>query len=399
MFAAFFYLLRQRGLHVSLNEWMTLLEGMEKGLHHSTLTGFYHLCRAIVVKNETEFDRFDQIFLEFFKNVPYTGELPEDLLDWLNHPSEDLKRTIADLRSAGFPDETLEELLKMLEERLKEQTEEHNGGNYWVGTQGRTPWGNSGWHPNGIRIGGQSMHRTAMMVAGERKFRDFRRDNTLDTRQFQVALKRLRQYSGLVELPPTEFDVDNTIQDTAEKGGMLTVRYKRPRQNTVKVLLLMDSGGSMDYYAQLCSALFQAVSKVGHFKDLKVYYFHNCVYGRVYDNPSLLPSGALQTDWLLSNLSSEYKVIFVGDAQMAPYELTGGWYYNRDRDPSAPKCGMDWLLRFRDKYPNAIWLNPSDRPSWGQYWCETYDQIAAVFPMFPLTVQGLEDGMKKLLAR
>ena len=172
MFAAFFYLLRQRGLHVSLNEWMTLLEGMEKGLHHSTLTGFYHLCRAIVVKNETEFDRFDQIFLEFFKNVPYTGELPEDLLDWLNHPSEDLKRTIADLRSAGFPDETLEELLKMLEERLKEQTEEHNGGNYWVGTQGRTPWGNSGWHPNGIRIGGQSMHRTAMMVAGERKFRD-----------------------------------------------------------------------------------------------------------------------------------------------------------------------------------------------------------------------------------
>lgn len=153
MFAAFFYLLRQRGLHVSLNEWMTLLEGMEKGLHHSTLTGFYHLCRTIVVKNETEFDRFDQIFLEFFKDVPYTGELPEDLLDWLNHPSEDLKRTIADLRAAGFPDETLEELLKMLEERLKEQTEEHNGGNYWVGIQGRTPWGNNGWHPNGIRIG------------------------------------------------------------------------------------------------------------------------------------------------------------------------------------------------------------------------------------------------------
>ena len=141
MFAAFFYLLRQRGLHVSLNEWMTLLEGMEKGLHHSTLTGFYHLCRAIVVKNETEFDRFDQIFLEFFKNVPYTGELPEDLLDWLNHPSEDLKRTIADLRSAGFPDETLEELLKMLEERLKEQTEEHNGGNYWVGHPGPHPLG------------------------------------------------------------------------------------------------------------------------------------------------------------------------------------------------------------------------------------------------------------------
>ena len=245
MFAAFFYLLRQRGLHVSLNEWMTLLEGMEKGLHHSTLTGFYHLCRAIVVKNETEFDRFDQIFLEFFKNVPYTGELPEDLLDWLNHPSEDLKRTIADLRSAGFPDETLEELLKMLEERLKEQTEEHNGGNYWVGTQGRTPWGNSGWHPNGIRIGGQSMHRTAMMVAGERKFRDFRKDNKLDTRQFQMAFRTLRQLSAQEWSAEKELDVDATIHDTCESAGRLEIRYKNPRKNTVKVLLLMDSGGSM----------------------------------------------------------------------------------------------------------------------------------------------------------
>ena len=258
MFAAFFYLLRQRGLHVSLNEWMTLLEGMEKGLHHSTLTGFYHLCRAIVVKNETEFDRFDQIFLEFFKDVPYTGELPEDLLDWLNHPSEDLKRTIADLRAAGFPDETLEELLKMLEERLKEQTEEHNGGNYWVGTQGRTPWGNNGWHPNGIRIGGQSMHRTAMMVAGERKFRDFRKDNKLDTRQFQMAFRTLRQLSAQERSAEKELDVDATIHDTCESAGRLEIRYKNPRKNTVKVLLLMDSGGSMDYYSGLCSQLFQA---------------------------------------------------------------------------------------------------------------------------------------------
>ena len=228
MFAAFFYLLRQRGLHVSLNEWMTLLEGMEKGLHHSTLTGFYHLCRAIVVKNETEFDHFDQIFLEFFKDVPYTGELPEDLLDWLYHPSEDLKRTIADLRAAGFPDETLEELLKMLEERLKEQTEEHNGGNYWVGTQGRTPWGNNGWHPNGIRIGGQSMHRTAMMVAGERKFRDFRKDNKLDTRQFQMAFRTLRQLSAQERSAEKELDVDATIHDTCESAGRLEIRYKNP---------------------------------------------------------------------------------------------------------------------------------------------------------------------------
>ena len=148
MFVAFFYLLRQRGLDVSPNEWMTLLEGMEKGLHKSSLTGFYHLCRAIVVKSEVEFDRFDQVFLEFFKDIPFNGDLPEEMLEWLEHPSEDLKRTIEELMTAGFPDETMEELLKLLQERLEEQDAEHNGGSKWVGTQGRTPWGNSGWHPD-----------------------------------------------------------------------------------------------------------------------------------------------------------------------------------------------------------------------------------------------------------
>ena len=185
---------------------MTLLEGMEKGLHHSTLTGFYHLCRAVVVKSETEFDRFDQVFLEFFKDVPYTGELPEELMNWLNHPSDDLRRTVEELRGAGFPEEDLETLLRRLEQKLKEQTEEHNGGRYWVGTQGFTPWGNSGWHPNGLRIGGESMHRTAMAVAGERKFRDFRKDNTLDTRQFQMAFRTLRQLSAQEQSAEKELD-------------------------------------------------------------------------------------------------------------------------------------------------------------------------------------------------
>ena len=234
MFVAFFYLLRQRGLDVSLNEWMTLLEGMEKGLHRSSLTGFYHLCRSIVVKSEVEFDRFDQVFLEFFQDIPFKGDLPEEMLEWLEHPSEDLKRSIEELRSAGFPDETMEELLKLLEERLKEQDAEHNGGSKWVGTQGRTPWGNSGWHPNGIRIGGQGRHRTAMAVAGERKFRDFRKDNTLDTRQFQMAFRLLRQLSVQAESSDKELDVDNTIHDTCENAGSLKIRYKNPRKNTVK---------------------------------------------------------------------------------------------------------------------------------------------------------------------
>ena len=233
MFVEFFYLLRERGLKISLNEWMTLLLGLEKGLHGSSLTGFYQLCRAVLIKTEADFDRFDQVFLEFFKGVPFEGELPEDLMDWLNHPTEDLQRSIEQLQAMGFQDETLEELLKRLEERLKEQTEEHNGGNYWVGTQGRSAFGNNGWHPNGIRVGGQSRHRTAMMVAGERKYRDFRKDNTLDVRQFQTAFRLLRQLSVQSDTTDREVDVDGTIHDTCENAGLLHVRWKKPRKNAV----------------------------------------------------------------------------------------------------------------------------------------------------------------------
>ena len=286
----------------------------------------------------------------------------------------------------------------MLKERMLEQNEEHNGGNYWVGTHGMSTFGNAGLSPVGIRVGGRSMYRRAFRVAGERKFRDFRRDNTLDTRQFQVALRHLRQFSGLVDLPPTEFDVDSTIKDTADNGGVLKVRYKRPRENTVKVLLLMDSGGSMDYYAQLCSALFQAVSKSGHFKDLKVYYFHNCPYGRLYNAPTLMGRDSVPTDWVLSNLPGDYKLILVGDAQMAPYELMGG-YYGRSERAGGPQCGMDWLRLLKGRFRHTVWLNPSRRPDWGEYWCQTYDAIARELPMFPLTVDGLEEGMKKLLVR
>ena len=318
MFVAFFYLLRQRGLDVSPNEWMTLLEGMEKGLHRSSLTGFYYLCRAIVVKSEVEFDRFDQVFLEFFQDIPFKGDLPDEMMEWLEHPSEDLKRTIEELRDFGFPEESMEELLKLLEERLQEQDAEHNGGSKWVGTQGRTPWGNSGWHPNGIRIGGKGRFRTAMAVASERKFRDFRKDNTLDTRQFQMAFRLLRQLSVQAESNDKELDVDNTIHDTCENAGSLKIRYKNPRKNTVKVLLLMDSGGSMEYYAGLCSMLFQAATKSNHFKELHTYYFHNCIFSSLYQSPQLWRSGEVPTEWVLQNFDSSYKVIIVGDAAMNP---------------------------------------------------------------------------------
>ena len=397
MFSDFFYLLRQRGLKVSLNEWLTLLEGMEKGLHRSTLTGFYQLCRAILLKNEADFDRFDQVFLEYFKGVPYEGELPDELLDWLNHPSEDLRRTIETLKAMGFPDEELEDLLKRLEERLKEQTEEHNGGNYWVGTQGRSPWGNSGWHPNGIRIGGESRHRTAMMVAGERKYRDFRKDNTLDTRQFQMAFRLLRQLSVQADSSEKVLDVDGTIRDTCDNAGTLKIRHTNPRKNAVKLLLLMDSGGSMSYYSGLCSMLFQAATKSNHFKELHTYYFHNCVYSEVFTSPTLRWDGAVSTEWLLQNFDSSYKVIIVGDAAMNPYELMEK-RFNWETRTYGP-AGIEWLHRLKNQYPHLIWLNPEPLPTYQDFWSRTHLQLAGIFKMYDLSAEGLELGMKQLMAR
>ena len=397
MFVAFFYLLRQRGLDVSLNEWMTLLEGMEKGLHRSSLTGFYYLCRAIVVKSEVEFDRFDQVFLEFFKDIPFKGELPEEMLEWLEHPSEDLKRTIEELRDYGFPDESMEELLKLLEERLQEQDAEHNGGSKWVGTQGRTPWGNSGWHPNGIRIGGKGRFRTAMAVASERKFRDFRKDNTLDTRQFQMAFRLLRQLSVQAESNDKELDVDSTIHDTCENAGSLKIRYKNPRKNTVKVLLLMDSGGSMEYYAGLCSMLFQAATKSNHFKELHTYYFHNCIFSSLFQGPQLWRSGEVPTEWVLQNYDSSYKVIIVGDAAMNPYELREK-QFQWGKGTYAPS-GLEWLEKFKKQYPYLIWLNPEPMPEQPSYWTQTHWQLAQIFKMYDLSAEGLEKGMKQLMVR
>lgn len=395
MFEDFLYLLRRNGLKVSLTEWMALMEALHKGLHGASFTGFYHLCRCLLVKSEADFDSFDRSFLEYFKDVPFQQEVSQELLDWLDKPNAPMGEYDEQQAELNESLSTLE-IEQLFQERKHEQREQHNCGNYWVGTHGMSIFGNMGMSPVGIRAGGESRYKRAFRVAGERRFRDFRQDNTLDTRQLQVALRRLRQFSGLVDLPPTEFDVDNTIKDTANNAGTLQIRYKKPRQNTVKVLLLMDSGGSMEHYSQLCSALFQAVTKAGHFKDLKIYYFHNCPYTRVYNDPTLNPGNAVPISWLLSNINSEYKLICVGDAQMSPHEMFDPFPSVREGEPTS---GVDCLYRLRDRYRHAIWLNPSDRPEWGGEWTESYDAIESLFPMFPLTVEGLENGMKKLLSR
>ena len=395
MFTAFFYLLRARGLKVSMNEWMTLLEALQKGLHQSSFTGFYYLCRSVLVKSETDFDKFDGAFLEFFKDMEFTDELPQELLDWLENPKDtpgdefDMERAMQNERLSQ------QEIQRMFLERLEEQKEEHNGGSYWVGTGGVSVFGNSGFSPRGIRVGGEGGKRRAFQVASERKFRDFRQDNTLDTRQFQMAFRRLRQFSAQMDEAKTEFDIDGTIQKTCDNAGTLKIVYDRPRKNTVKVMLLMDSGGSMDYYSRLCSALFQAVNKSSHFKDLQVFYFHNCIYSKIYTDPYLRPSSTISTEWILNNISSEYKVIIVGDAQMEPSELLDGSYYHYGvRDEIS---GIEWLTRFREKYPHLVWLNPSERPYWGGWWAKTYDIINKDFDMYDLTLEGINNALKKLM--
>lgn len=382
-----------------MTEWMALQEGLHKNLHGANFSGFYHLCRTVLVKSEADFDKFDRCFLHYFKDVNFEQEISQELLDWLDRPDLDPPEFDEEqaLRNLGLSEDEIEQMLK---ERMEEQKEEHNGGSKWVGTHGMSVFGNSGKSPKGIRVGGESRNKSAFRVAGERKYRDFRGDNTLDTRQFQVALRHLRQFSGLVDLPETEFDVDNTIKDTCQNGGSLKIRYKRPRKNTVKVLVLMDSGGSMDYYAHLCSALFQAMEETRHFKDVQVYYFHNAPYGRLYGDPTLYGGEQIPTDWVLKNFSSDYKLIFVGDAQMAPHELNSPMGYRSEGGGDyLRRSGMEWICALKGKFSHAVWLNPSERPQWGAYWTQTYDQIAREIPMFPLTVEGLEEGMKKLLVR
>lgn len=395
MFVGFFFHLRARGLDVSLGEWMTLIDGIRKGLHCSTLTGFYRLCRAVIVRTEDQFDRFDQAFLEFFKDVPWKGEIPDELLEWLNTPIGDISTTLEELRAMSLKPESFETILKMLEERIEEQEEQHDGGSYWLGTHGASVFGNSGWRPGSFRIGDESMHKTAIHVAEERRFRDFRKDNRLDTRQFQSALRGLRAMTAQDCGAEREPDIDGTIRDTCDNAGTLRIRWRTPRKNSVKVLLLMDSGGSMDYYASLCSAFFHAATKLNRFKELKTYYFHNCVYADIFTLPSLEPESRVATESLFRQYDGSYKTIIVGDAAMSPHELHAPRYIWGTR--SRGESGLDWLTRIKGHFHRVIWLNPDPLPKEPNYRGETHYFLSKMFKMFELTPEGIELGMKELM--
>ena len=396
MFTDFFYLLKTRGLKISLTEWFALLEALEKGLAQSSLVEFYYVSRSILVKTEADFDRFDLAFAEYFKDVETFDTLPAEVQEWLAEAKETrlFDKAEVDKRTAF----DLDKLRQMLDERLKEQNERHDGGSYWIGTGGTSPLGHSGYSATGIRVGGEGGNRHALQVATERRFKDFRDDSTLDMRQFQMAFRRLRQFSSRHDGPRTELDINETIDETCNNAGHLKLVFNRPRINAVKLMILFDSGGSMWPYADLCNLLFQAVDKANHFKDVKIYYFHNCFYDRIYTTPACDEAQSISTQWVLNNLHSDYKVIVVGDASMAPSELLRA-HGRIDYNSNNAEPGITWIRRFTKKYEKMIWFNPLPENSWEfGFGSGTIRVLMREVPMFRLSVKGLEAGLKYLVA-
>ncbi|MCP5463573.1 MAG: VWA domain-containing protein [Deltaproteobacteria bacterium] len=386
MFTDFFYTLRQYGIKVSFKEWHALLSALDKGLIGNSLDRFYNIARAILVKDESEYDLFDQIFLHTFRGAMEPSDINDQIWDWLNRVP--LERHISQEEIDKLKKLSLDELQKLFEERLKEQKEQHHGGNRWIGTGGTSPFGHGGHHPSGMRVGGESGRRSAMKIAAERRFRNYRKDLTLDIRQIQVALKKLRELKrhGSHE----ELDLDATIEKTGKNAGEIELVFAPPRKNQTKLLLLMDVGGTMDPYAHLVSQLFSAAHASNHFKDFKFFYFHNCVYSRLYTDVER--SKTIATQDVLNKYNEDYKLIFVGDAWMHPYELffQGGHidYFSKEK-----ASGIHWLQRLKQHFRKSIWLNPERQSYWG---ADTIAAIAQIFPMFPLSIAGLEEGISKL---
>ncbi len=388
MFTDFFYLLRSKKVPVSITEWMTLMEALAKG-QITNLDEFYFLARAILVKSEGYYDHYDLAFQEYFSGVQSMPEITEQVLEWLRDPLNRLG--LSPRERAMLEAMDLDELIAELEKRLREQTEQHDGGDYWIGRWGTSPFGHSGTNPAGIRIGGEGGGRQAVQVAMDRRFRNYRHDLILDTRQIKVALKGLRQLNRVG--PEDELDLEETIAASAKNCGDIELMWRRSRKNAAKVLLLMDVGGSMEPYARLCSTLFSAAHTSSHFKEFRYYYFHNCVYDKVYED--MTRRETVGTEHLLRTLESDFKVLLVGDATMSQYELTDRYgainYYDRNEIP-----GIVWLRRIADHFTHAVWVNPEAPQYWGH---TTVRMINGVFPMYSLTIEGLQQAVRKLVVR
>jgi len=387
IFLSFFYRLRGRGLKVTPQQWLTVVEGLARGLHGSSLVGFYSLARGIMVKDESELDDFDLCFAAHFEGVAdEVTAIHDEVWRWLDNP---VPPFIIDPEWRKVLDAVdVDALRAELARRLEEQDERHDGGSHWVGTGGTSPFGHSGAHPGGIRVGGEHGAGTAVQVAAERRFQEHRKDLVLDTRQLGVALKKLRTLERVG--PADELDLEDTIDRTAREGGELELVFKPPRENRLGLLLAMDIGGSMWPFKHLVDTLFSAAHQARHFKRFEHVYFHNCIYERVYGNARF--SEKIPLPDLFRRFDRETRLVLVGDAYMYPGELTDRFgaidWTERNERP-----GEEYLRRIRDHFKRCAWLNPMQKSSWS---APSIRLVRQIFPMYPLTVQGVEELARDL---
>jgi uncharacterized protein with von Willebrand factor type A (vWA) domain len=390
MLTEFFFKLKSHKLPVSIKEWLTLLEAMQKNVISPSIDEFYYLSRTALVKDESNFDKFDRAFAEYFQGVESIAGIELDVpLEWLLKQAElnlsPEEKTMIEAMGGW------EKLMETLKKRLEEQKGRHQGGNKWIGTAGTSPFGAYGYNPEGIRIGqDKSRNRSAVKVWDQREYRNLDDSVELGTRNIKVALRRLRKFAR--EGAPEELDLDTTIDKTARNAGYLDLMMRPERHNAVKVLMFLDIGGTMDDHIKLCGELFSAAKT--EFKHLEYFYFHNCLYDYVWKDNRRRHAERTRTFDIMHKYGHDYKAVFVGDATMSPYEILqpgGSVEYSND------EAGAVWMKRLLEVYPKAVWLNPEPEEIW------PYRQSIGIMKeimggrMYPTTILGLERAMRALV--
>jgi len=391
MLIDFFYALRSARLPVSIKEYLTLLEALQVGVIADdggpTVDKFYHLARTVLVKDEALFDKFDRAFGAYFKGVEIVADFTQEVpLDWLRRT---LEIELTPEQKAAVEAMGWDELMETLKKRFEEQKERHEGGNKWIGTGGTSPFGHSGYNPQGIRIGGAGRNKSAVKVWEQRAYKDYDDSKELGTRNIKVALRRLRRFAR--EGNELELDLGDTIHCTAANAGLLDIKMVPERHNKVKVLLLMDVGGTMDEHIHRVEELFSAAKS--EFKHLEFYYFHNCVYDFMWKNNKRRFSEKHATWDVIRKYNKDYKLIFVGDATMSPYEILqpGGSVEYNNEEP-----GAEWMQRLTNAFPKFAWINPEPQGVWQYRQSIAVVQQLVNHRMFPLTMAGLEGAMRLL---
>ena len=389
MFQRFFTELRAARVPVTLKEYLMLVEALEKEAIPPRVEDFYYLSRAALVKDERHLDKFDRVFGHVFKGLENTADAVEAQIpaEWLRALTEKFltDEEKAQIEALGGWDK----LMETLQERLKEQKERHQGGNKWIGTGGTSPYGNSGYNPEGVRIGGEGGQRRAVKVWDKREYKNLDDSVELGVRNIKVALRRLRKFAR--DGAPEELDLDNTIKESARQG-YLDIVLRPERRNTIKVLLFFDIGGSMDSHIKLCEELFSAART--EFKHMDFFYFHNCLYESVWKDNRRRHDEKTATWDVLHKYPSDYRVVFVGDASMSPYEIT---YPGGSVEHWNEEAGALWLQRVTQIYERVVWLNPTPRAHWDHTpSTQLIREIVGDQRMFPLTIEGLDGAMREL---